>query len=74
VFSNIGGTATGIGDPPNILIISNNQIQTSGHVGFSTFTLHMAPGSASLWPFSAPLKQLAPYPIWLGVVDIQGRS
>jgi Na+/H+ antiporter NhaD/arsenite permease-like protein len=34
IFSNIGGTATGIGDPPNILIISNSQIKDSGLVDF----------------------------------------
>jgi len=45
IFSNIGGTATGIGDPPNILIISNSQIKQSGIVDFSTFTLHVAPGA-----------------------------
>ena len=26
VFSNIGGTATGIGDPPNVIILSNPDI------------------------------------------------
>jgi Na+/H+ antiporter NhaD/arsenite permease-like protein len=45
IFSNIGGTATGIGDPPNILIISNSQIKDTGLVDFSSFTLHVAPGA-----------------------------
>ena len=27
VFSNIGGTVTAIGDPPNIIIISNQDIK-----------------------------------------------
>jgi len=44
LFSNIGGTATGIGDPPNVIILSNKDIQTLG-IGFGTFTLHMCIGS-----------------------------
>ena len=27
VFSNIGGTATAIGDPPNVIIVSNRLIK-----------------------------------------------
>ena len=27
LFSNIGGTATAIGDPPNVIIVSNKDIQ-----------------------------------------------
>ena len=27
VFSNIGGTATAIGDPPNVIIVSNSLIR-----------------------------------------------
>ena len=45
IFSNIGGTATGIGDPPNILIISAATIRRSKLADFATFTLHLAPGS-----------------------------
>jgi Na+/H+ antiporter NhaD/arsenite permease-like protein len=45
IFSNIGGTATGIGDPPNILIISNAEMRASKKVDFATFTLHVAPGA-----------------------------
>ena len=26
IFSNIGGTATAIGDPPNVIIVSNKDI------------------------------------------------
>lgn len=29
VFSNIGGTATAVGDPPNVIIISNNLIKSA---------------------------------------------
>jgi Na+/H+ antiporter NhaD/arsenite permease-like protein len=45
IFSNIGGTATGIGDPPNILIISNSHLQATELVDFNLFTYHMAPGA-----------------------------
>ncbi|GIY11259.1 p protein, partial [Caerostris extrusa] len=42
IFSNIGGAMTPIGDPPNIIIISNRKIQSAG-IGFIDFTMHMAP-------------------------------
>lgn len=40
IFSNIGGAATAIGDPPNVLIASDPTIQAAG-VDFGSFTLHM---------------------------------
>jgi Na+/H+ antiporter NhaD/arsenite permease-like protein len=40
IFSNIGGAATAIGDPPNVLIANDPAIQAAG-VNFGTFTLHM---------------------------------
>ncbi|XP_038055729.1 P protein-like [Patiria miniata] len=40
MFSNIGGTATAIGDPPNVIIVSNKGIQEAG-IDFAEFTLHM---------------------------------
>eukprot|EP00116_Pleurobrachia_bachei_P001625 sb/3461887/ len=43
MFSNIGGAATGIGDPPNVLIINAGYVKDS--LGFSTFTIHMCIGS-----------------------------
>ncbi|RWS07428.1 P-like protein, partial [Dinothrombium tinctorium] len=43
IFSNIGGAATPIGDPPNVIIISNAKINAMG-VGFASFTCHMMPG------------------------------
>lgn len=42
VFSNIGGAATPVGDPPNVIIISHKKIVQAG-IGFSTFTAHMMP-------------------------------
>ncbi|XP_050032146.1 P protein-like [Dermacentor andersoni] len=43
VFSNIGGAATPVGDPPNVIIISNASVRSLG-VSFTTFTAHMVPG------------------------------
>ncbi|XP_077983756.1 P protein-like [Glandiceps talaboti] len=40
LFSNIGGTATAVGDPPNVIIVSNKEIQEAG-IDFAEFTLHM---------------------------------
>ncbi|XP_043483813.1 P protein isoform X2 [Leptopilina heterotoma] len=43
IYSNIGGALTPIGDPPNIIIASNKEVQNAG-VGFTTFVLHMSFG------------------------------
>ncbi|XP_030836468.1 P protein-like [Strongylocentrotus purpuratus] len=43
IFSNIGGTATAIGDPPNVIIVANSDIEAAG-IGFANFTLHMCLG------------------------------
>eukprot|EP01002_Notosolenus_urceolatus_P002784 NODE_1731_length_1317_cov_9.432177_g1441_i0.p1 GENE.NODE_1731_length_1317_cov_9.432177_g1441_i0~~NODE_1731_length_1317_cov_9.432177_g1441_i0.p1 ORF type:complete len:428 (+),score=101.94 NODE_1731_length_1317_cov_9.432177_g1441_i0:3-1286(+) len=40
LYSNIGGTATAIGDPPNIIIVS----YFKDTVNFGSFALHMVPG------------------------------
>ncbi|CAG0917258.1 unnamed protein product [Notodromas monacha] len=40
MYSNIGGTATAIGDPPNVLIVSDKKMQEGG-IHFGNFTLHM---------------------------------
>ncbi|XP_077518615.1 P protein-like isoform X2 [Amblyomma americanum] len=44
IFSNIGGAATPVGDPPNVIIISNPQVAAMG-INFTSFTAHMAPGA-----------------------------
>jgi P protein len=45
MFSNIGGTATPVGDPPNIIILSDKRVQKHApEINFGTFTLHMTPG------------------------------
>ncbi|KAL9922888.1 OCA2 melanosomal transmembrane protein hoepel1 isoform 2-T2 [Glossina fuscipes fuscipes] len=43
IYSNIGGALTPVGDPPNVIIASNNFISKNG-VNFAVFTLHMLPG------------------------------
>ncbi|XP_060073319.1 P protein-like [Ylistrum balloti] len=43
LFSNIGGTATAVGDPPNVIIVSNKEMSEKG-IDFAEFTLHMAVG------------------------------
>ncbi|XP_018496703.1 P protein-like [Galendromus occidentalis] len=43
MFSNVGGSATPIGDPPNVIIISNLKVLASG-INFTTSTLHLLPG------------------------------
>ncbi|KAF9405780.1 hypothetical protein HW555_013614, partial [Spodoptera exigua] len=43
VFCNLAGTATPVGDPPNIIIASNKQVVQAG-INFTNFTLHMTFG------------------------------
>ncbi|XP_076319068.1 P protein-like [Tachypleus tridentatus] len=43
IFSNIGGAATPVGDPPNVIIISNEDVINAG-VDFASFTVHVTPG------------------------------
>ncbi|XP_033743295.1 P protein-like [Pecten maximus] len=43
LFSNIGGTATAVGDPPNVIIVSNKEMSAKG-IDFAEFTLHMTVG------------------------------
>ncbi|CAH0602029.1 unnamed protein product [Chrysodeixis includens] len=43
LFCNLGGTATPVGDPPNVIIASNKQVVQSG-INFTNFTLHMTFG------------------------------
>ncbi|KAI1301636.1 P protein [Halotydeus destructor] len=43
IFSNIGGAATPIGDPPNVIIINSHKVQELG-VDFSVFCMHLLPG------------------------------
>ncbi|XP_062513972.1 P protein-like [Corticium candelabrum] len=43
LFSNIGGTATAVGDPPNVIIVSDRNIKATG-INFASFTLHLSIG------------------------------
>lgn len=43
LFSNIGGTATAIGDPPNVIIVSNSDMKKNG-IDFANFSGHMCVG------------------------------
>lgn len=42
IFSNIGGTATAIGDPPNVILATNPDL--CKHIKFPDFTKHLAGG------------------------------
>ncbi|GBP42925.1 P protein [Eumeta japonica] len=43
VFSNVGGAATPVGDPPNVIIASHPVVVAEG-INFVTFTVHMGLG------------------------------
>ncbi|CAH2056108.1 unnamed protein product, partial [Iphiclides podalirius] len=43
MYSNIGGTATPVGDPPNVIVASNKAVIQAG-INFTNFTAHMALG------------------------------
>ncbi|KAG4070255.1 hypothetical protein HA402_009818 [Bradysia odoriphaga] len=43
IHANIGGTATAVGDPPNIIITSNERVAQAG-INFITFSAHMGVG------------------------------
>ncbi|KNC86144.1 hypothetical protein SARC_01713 [Sphaeroforma arctica JP610] len=48
IMSNIGGTATMIGDPPNIIIGQ----ALGDYIGFVDFLFHMLPGVVIIFPFA----------------------
>eukprot|EP01102_Stenamoeba_stenopodia_P012402 TRINITY_DN3917_c0_g1_i1.p1 TRINITY_DN3917_c0_g1~~TRINITY_DN3917_c0_g1_i1.p1 ORF type:complete len:721 (+),score=114.64 TRINITY_DN3917_c0_g1_i1:72-2234(+) len=45
MFTNLGGTATAIGDPPNIIIVSDPKIEDTKLVTFLSFMIHIAPAT-----------------------------
>ncbi|XP_054569165.1 P protein [Eptesicus fuscus] len=57
IFTNIGGAATAIGDPPNVIIISNQELRKMG-LDFAGFTAHMFVGICFVLLFSFPLLRL----------------
>lgn len=44
VFSNIGGAATAVGDPPIVIIVSNSLLSHRG-INFANISLRLAPGA-----------------------------
>ncbi|XP_006167353.1 P protein [Tupaia chinensis] len=57
VFTNIGGAATAIGDPPNVIIVSNQELRKLG-LDFAGFTAHMFVGICFVLLVSLPLLRL----------------
>ncbi|CAK6956211.1 P protein isoform X2 [Scomber scombrus] len=43
IFTNIGGAATAVGDPPNVIIVSNQDLRKEG-IDFASFTGYMSLG------------------------------
>ncbi|XP_050665016.1 P protein-like [Leptidea sinapis] len=43
MYSNVGGTATPVGDPPNVIVASNKAVIQAG-INFTNFTAHMSFG------------------------------
>ncbi|XP_036050829.1 P protein isoform X2 [Onychomys torridus] len=57
IFTNIGGAATAIGDPPNVIIVSNQELRKMG-LDFAGFTAHMFLGICFILLVSVPLLRL----------------
>ncbi|XP_059129657.1 P protein [Peromyscus eremicus] len=57
IFTNIGGAATAIGDPPNVIIVSNQELRKMG-LDFAGFTAHMFLGICFVLLVSFPLLRL----------------
>nr|XP_020011287.1 P protein isoform X1 [Castor canadensis] len=57
IFTNIGGAATAIGDPPNVIIVSNRELRKMG-LDFAGFTAHMFIGICLVLLVSFPLLRL----------------
>ncbi|KAM5293342.1 P protein [Ctenodactylus gundi] len=57
IFTNIGGAATAIGDPPNVIIVSNQELRKMG-LDFARFTAHMFVGICLVLLVSVPLLRL----------------
>ncbi|GCB67096.1 hypothetical protein scyTo_0000679 [Scyliorhinus torazame] len=57
VFTNIGGAATAVGDPPNVIIVSNQALRNKG-LDFAAFTGHMFVGIVLVLIVSFPFLRL----------------
>ncbi|KAM9321287.1 P protein [Gastrophryne carolinensis] len=57
IFTNIGGAATAVGDPPNVIIVSNQEMRKLG-LDFAGFTGHMFPGVCLVLLVSFPFLRI----------------
>ncbi|NWI30268.1 P protein, partial [Sula dactylatra] len=57
IFTNIGGAATAVGDPPNVIIVSKQEIREKG-LDFAAFTGHMFVGIFLVVLVSFPFLRL----------------
>uniref|UniRef100_A0A8K9XAQ8 OCA2 melanosomal transmembrane protein n=1 Tax=Oncorhynchus mykiss TaxID=8022 RepID=A0A8K9XAQ8_ONCMY len=57
IFTNIGGAATAVGDPPNVIIVSNQDLRKSG-IDFASFTGYMFLGICLVLFTSFPFLRL----------------
>ncbi|CAL8393888.1 unnamed protein product [Boreogadus saida] len=57
IFTNIGGAATAVGDPPNVIIVSNQALRKEG-IDFAGFTGYMSLGIVLVLVTSFPMLRL----------------
>ncbi|XP_071426197.1 P protein [Pithys albifrons albifrons] len=57
IFTNIGGAATAVGDPPNVIIVSKQELRKKG-LDFAAFTGHMFVGICLVVLVSFPFLRL----------------
>ncbi|XP_022607217.1 P protein isoform X2 [Seriola dumerili] len=57
IFTNIGGAATAVGDPPNVIIVSNQDLRKEG-IDFASFTGYMFLGICLVLVSSFPLLRM----------------
>uniref|UniRef100_A0A8B9F9E8 OCA2 melanosomal transmembrane protein n=1 Tax=Amazona collaria TaxID=241587 RepID=A0A8B9F9E8_9PSIT len=57
IFTNIGGAATAVGDPPNVIIVSKRELRKKG-LDFAAFTGHMFVGICLVVLVSFPFLRL----------------
>ncbi|CAI9601951.1 unnamed protein product, partial [Staurois parvus] len=57
IFTNIGGAATAVGDPPNVIIVSNQELRKVG-LDFAGFTGHMFLGISLVLLVSFPFLRI----------------
>ncbi|XP_058494427.1 P protein [Solea solea] len=57
IFTNIGGAATAVGDPPNVIIVSNQRLRREG-IDFASFTGYMFLGICLVLLTSFPFLRL----------------